>query len=329
MLEEFGDYVVLHIHGGLKVNRTIQKIVAHFLAKRVEAPVKGHQDPYRVVFRSKHISGNLVMEVIKDILEGDYREKLVEAIESSTLFKRRLVHVARKMDVIRSDASLSEININQLAETLKGTVVYEETLNYTLFHDFELERSRELLEKIVNGEIKLLRWISPTDEPSPLARLTVERFRFEGEVSTVEGMRRVVLMAVRSRLLNEPWLMVCTDCFEHYGSILVKELPIKPKCPVCGSDKIGLTKYSLEEALGLIARKGKPINKKERRIIAELRRNSVLISKYGRAAALVLSARGLTLKEVTEILKKEPHESMKLIELIVEAEKKALQRRFR
>ena len=83
------------------------------------------------------------MEVIKDILEGDYREKLVEAIESSTLFKRRLVHVARKMDVIRSDASLSEININQLAETLKGTVVYEETLNYTLFHDFELERSRE------------------------------------------------------------------------------------------------------------------------------------------------------------------------------------------
>jgi len=329
VLEEFGDYVILHIHGGLKANRTIQKIVAHFLAKRIEAPVKGHQDPYRVVFKSKHISGNLIMEVVRDLLKGDYREKLIEAVESSTLFKRRLVHVARKMDVIRSDASLSEININQLAETLRGTVVYEETLNYTLFHDFELEKSRELLEKIINGKIKLLKWTSPTDEPSPLAKLTIERFRFEGEVSTVEGMRRVVLMAVRSRLLNESWLMVCTDCFEHYGSILVKELPMKPTCPICGSERIGLTKYSLEEALGLIARKGRPINKKERRIIAELRRNSVLISKYGRAAALVLSARGLTLKEVTEILKKEPHESMKLIELIVEAEKRALQRRFR
>ena len=141
-------------------------------------------------------------------------------------------------------------------------------------------------------------------------------------------MKRVVLMAVRGRLLNEAWLAVCVNCYDYYEQILVKDLPEKPKCPVCGSNMIGITKRAQEEVLGLIARKGKPINKKERRIIAELKRNAVLISKYGRAAAIALSARGLNLKDVTKVLKEEPHESMKLIELLIEAEKKALQRRL-
>jgi len=59
-----------------------------------------------------------------------------------------------------------------------------------------------------------------------------------------------------------------------------------------------------------------------------LKRSAVLISKYGRAAAIALSARGLTLKEVTRILEEERGESMRLIELLIEAEKKALQRRL-
>jgi len=91
---------------------------------------------------------------------------------------------------------------------------------------------------------------------------------------------------------------------------------------------IGLTKHPIEEVLGLIARRGKPINRRERRIIAELKRNAVLVSKYGKAAAIALSARGLTLKDVTKILEEEPGESMRLIELLIEAEKKALQKRL-
>ncbi|MCS7132826.1 MAG: hypothetical protein NZ918_03820, partial [Aigarchaeota archaeon] len=99
-------------------------------------------------------------------------------------------------------------------------------------------------------------------------------------------------------------------------------------CPICGSNMIGITKHAQEEVLGLIARRGKPINRKERRMIAELKRNAVLVSKYGRAAAIALSGRGLALKDISEILKEEPGETMKLIELIIEAEKKALQKRL-
>ena len=327
LIEEAGQYVVLHIHGGLKVNRTIQKLISYHLSEKLGTPIKGQQDPYRIALRSSQISMSLVSEAIGEVLQG-FDEVLRRAIESSTLFKRRLVHVARKMGVIRYEASLVDINLNQLAEALRDTPVYHETMRYTLFHDYDPEKAKQALEDIADGRLRVCEWRSPSGEPSPIARLTLSRFQSEGEVSTPERMKRVILMAVRGRLLGEPWLAVCTDCWEYYQQIVVKELPDRPRCPVCGSRMIGLTRRSREEVLGLIARKGKPINRKERRIMAELKRNAVLVSKYGRAAAMALSAKGLTLKEVVKILEEEPAESTRLIELLIEAEKKALQRRF-
>ncbi|MEM3897829.1 MAG: helicase-related protein, partial [Nitrososphaerota archaeon] len=327
VIEEAGEYVVIHVHGGLKVNRTIQRLISYHLSEKLGAPIRAQQDPYRIALRSSLISGEMVFRAIHEVLEG-FDEILRRSIEGSTLFKRRLVHVARKMGVIEHEASLVDVNINQLAETLKDTPVYRETMNYTIFHDYDPERARMILKRIAEGGLRVHFWRSPSGEPSPLARLTLSRFESEGEVSTPERMKMVVLMAVRGRLLGEPWLAVCTECYEYYEQVAVRDLPEEPRCPVCGSRLIGLTKHSREEALGLIARKGRPINRKERRIMAELKRNAVLVSKHGRAAAIALSARGLTLKEITRILEEERGESMKLIELLIEAEKKALQRRL-
>ena len=327
VIEEAGEYVIIHIHGGLKVNRTIQRLISHHLSEKLGAPIRAQQDPYRIALRSSLISGDAVFKAMQEVLEN-FDEVLRRSIEGSTLFKRRLVHVARKMGVIEHEASLADLNINQLAEALRDTPVYRETMNYTIFHDYDPERARMILRQIVEGGLHVHFWRSPSGDPSPLAKLTLSRFESEGEVSTPERMKRVVLMAVRGRLLGEPWLAVCTECYEYYEQLAVKELPEEPKCPVCGSKLIGLTKHPREEVLGLIARRGKPINRKERRIMAELKRNAVLVSKYGRAAAIALSARGLTLKEITRILEEERGESMRLIELLIEAEKKALQKRL-
>jgi len=328
LLEVSEPYVVLHIHGGLKANRTIQKVLSYYISEKIGAPIHGQQNPYRVVLRSKHLTGEIVMEAINELVTGDFEEKVRKAVESSTLFKRRLIHVARKMGVIKSEASITDLNLNQFAETLKDTVVYQEALNYTLFHDFDIETSKKLLEQIVKGVVEVKVWRSISSKPSPLAKLTLSRFEHEGEVTATEGLKKLVLSSVKTRLMYESWIQVCTECFEYYSKILVKDMDEKPKCPVCGSDRIGLARCELEDILGLIARKGRPINRKERKILAELRRNSVLIQKYGRPAAIVLSARGLSLKEVVNILKQEDKESLKLIELIIEAEKKALQKRF-
>ncbi|MEN2974721.1 MAG: DEAD/DEAH box helicase [Candidatus Caldarchaeales archaeon] len=327
-IEYTDPYVIFHIHGGLKANRTIQKVLAYTISEKVGAPIFGQQNPYRIVFRSKHITDRTVIDSIREVLEDGFEEKVKKAVESSTLFKRRLIHVARKMGVIKSEASIADLNLNQFSETLKDTVVYREALNYTLFHDFDLEASRRLLEDLLKGRIKLVEWSNISSGPSPLAKITLSRFEHEGEITSSEGMKKLVVTSVKTRLLYEPWIQACTDCFEYYEKVLVKDMKEKTLCPVCGSDRIGIARCELEDVLGLIARKGRPINRKEKKILAEFRRSSVLIQRYGRAAAIVLSSRGLTWKEAVEILKVEGKESWKLVELIIEAEKKALQRRF-
>ncbi|MEM3952816.1 MAG: hypothetical protein QXP74_05360, partial [Nitrososphaerota archaeon] len=321
LLEYTEPYVILHIHGGLRANRTIQKTLSYHMAEKIGTAIHGQQNPYRIVFRSKHITDKIVLEALREVLE-DFEEKVFKAVESSSLFKRRLVHVARKMGIIKSEASITEVNINQLVEALRKTVVYREALNYTIFHDFDLERAKKILEDIVYGKVELRTWINPSLEPSPLSKITLSRFEQEGEITSSEGMKRIVITSVRNRLLYESWVEVCVECFEHYRKIMVKDMKEKIVCPVCGSTKIGVTKYELEEVLGIIARRGKTINKKERKILMELKRNAILVEKYGRAAVIVLSARGLTLKERVEILKNEPRETIRLIELIIEAEKK-------
>ena len=328
LLEINEPYTILHIHGGLKANRTIQKVLAYYLSEKIGAPIHGQQNPYRIILRSKHLGGEAVLDAIKELLKEGFEENVRKSVESSTLFKRRLVHVARKMGVIKSEASITELNLNQLAETLRNTVVHREALNHTLFHDFDIETARKILEDIVKNRVEVKIWRSISSNPSPLAKLTLSRFQHEGEITIGEGMKKLVLTSVKTRLLYESWIQACTECFEYYNSVYVKDIDEKPICPVCGSNKIGVAKCELEDILGLIARKGKPVNRKERRILAELKRNSVLIQKYGRPAVIVLSARGLTLKEVVNILNQENKESMKLIELIIDAEKKALQKRF-
>ncbi|MEM1584029.1 MAG: DEAD/DEAH box helicase [Nitrososphaerota archaeon] len=328
LLEICEPYVILHIHGGLKANRTIQKVLAYYLSEKIGAPIHGQQNPYRIMLRSKHLVGEMVLEAIRELLEGEFEENVRRAVESSTLFKRRLIHVARKMGVIKSEASITDLNLSQFAETLKNTVVYREALNYTLFHDFDIDAAKKLLEDVIKGGVEVKIWRGLLSKPSPLARLTLSRFEHEGEITTGEGMKKLVLTSVKTRLLYESWMQVCTECFEYYKKVYVKDVDEKPACPVCGSDRIGVARCELEDILGLIARKGRPINKKERRILAELKRNSVLVQKYGRTAVIVLSARGLTLKEVVNILKEENRESLRLVELIIEAEKKALQKRF-
>jgi len=56
---------------------------------------------------------------------------------------------------------------------------------------------------------------------------------------------------------------------------------------------------------------------------------SQLIAKYGKAATVALSARKVQPSDVAGVLEKEPKLNDRFYELVLEAERKALSRRFR
>jgi ATP-dependent Lhr-like helicase len=59
------------------------------------------------------------------------------------------------------------------------------------------------------------------------------------------------------------------------------------------------------------------------------RQTAELIEKYGKAAAVALSARRVSAADVRAVLEKEPKVSDKFYELILEVERKVLSRRFK
>jgi ATP-dependent Lhr-like helicase len=141
-------------------------------------------------------------------------------------------------------------------------------------------------------------------------------------------MRAVLVESAKARLLNETGNFVCTACWDYMESIRIKDLPDKPKCPRCGSFAIGMLKVEEEKAMPLIEKRGVKLAKNEEKMQIHARQTAELIEKYGKAAAVALSGRRVSAADVKAVLEKEPKLSDKFYELVLEAERKVLNKRF-
>ena len=111
--------------------------------------------------------------------------------------------------------------------------------------------------------------------------------------------------------------------------IRIKDLPDKPKCPRCGSFAVGMLKVEEEKVLQLIEKRGEKLAKNEEKMWVHAKQTSELIEKYGKAAAVGLSARRVSIMDIVAVMSKTPKLSDKFYELVLEAERKALNKRFR
>lgn len=327
LLEETPEYVVLHVCGGLKPNRTLARAIAYDVSEQLGTTVTLQQDAYRIVFKSREINADAVAESIKRLADADHWRKVFpKSVESSSLFRRRLVHVARKMGMIAKDASILDISASKLAEMLKDTVVYEEALRHAVFADYDENRAQQILKDIMGGKIRLS--IVRRLELSPLARLTVNRYASDIDVIASERLQRLVVNAVRGRLNNEPVTLLCVDCWGWFERHVVKELDHRPRCPICGSGKLGVLREEPEAIMNLIARKGKPANKSEKILKKQASKTAELVEKYGKAAVFTLASKYIDVVDALEILEKEQSIGVRLVEMIVDAEKRKIQAMF-
>lgn len=327
LLEETPECVVLHVCGGLKPNRTLARTLAYTVSEAIGTAVTVQQDAYRIVFKSKEINADILAESIKKLAsEKEWLEIFKKSIESSSLFRRRLVHIARKMGMIAKEASILDINPMKLADMLKGTVVYEEALNHSLVADFDASIAYNIIREIVEHRVGFT--IHRDLELTPLARLSVNRYASDIDVIASDRLQRLVVNAVRGRLNNEPLTLVCVDCWNWYMKTIVKEVEQKPKCPACGSTRLGVLREEPEEVMSLVARRGKPANKREKMIKRQATKTADLVEKYGKPAVFTLASKYIDVEDASEILEKEHSIGVGLVELIVEKEKQKISAMF-
>ena len=331
VVEDWEDFVILHANFGSLTNRSLAQLLGHILSEEKGYAVAVQHDPYRIflrtvgAFRSEDVIE--IMERLKGSPDEVIREALTRATVKTGIFKRRMIHVARRFGALKKWVDFSNISLRSLLQSFEGTVIYDEALKETFTKDLDVENLLKVFRMLRAGEIEIVK-IETGGEATPIARLGIERVSMKTDLIPPERMKRILIESARVRLLAETFTFVCTNCWGYVEMVPVKDLPERPVCPKCGSDRIGLLQVEEDKVLPLVEKRGERPTKQERRLKEKALKTAKLISKYGKLAAIALAGRKLTVSDCERILSEENELSDRFFELIIEAERNALKRRF-
>jgi len=331
IIEDWEEFVIIHANFGSLTNRALAQLIGQLLSEKIGYAVVVQHDPYRIFVQTMGAANAdqiiMLFDEMQAMPDQTVRDALKRATVKTGLFKRRMIHVARRFGALQKWADFSNVSLQRLIKSFEDTPIFEEALKEVFTKDLDLERLVFVLNKIREGEIQLQK-VETGENATPVARVGIERVSMKTDLIPPERMRAVLIESVKARLLNETCNFICTNCWNYMEMIRAKDLPDKPKCPRCGSQAIGLLKVEEEKALPLIEKKGEKLTKSEEKLQKQALQTAQLIAKYGKAAAVALCARKVQPSDVKEILEEEKKLDDRFYELVLEAERKALSKRF-
>ena len=332
VLEDWEDFVIIHSNFGSLTNRALAQLLGEILSDKLGHGIVVQHDPYRIFVQTIGAANSTrILEVFDELTampEQAVKDTLTRSTIKTGLFKRRIIHVARRFGALKKWADFSSVSLQKLITSFEDTPIYEEGLKEVFTKDLDVDGLVQVLAKLRDGEVKL-QVLQTEGNATPVARVGIERVSMKTDLIPPQRMRAVLVESAKARLLNETDTFVCTNCWDYLDMIRVKDLPDHPKCPRCGSLALGVLKVDEEKALPLVEKKGEKLAKAEERLRADALQTARLVEKYGKAAAVALSARKVRASDVAGVLEKEPRLDDRFYELVLEAERKALSRRFR
>jgi ATP-dependent Lhr-like helicase len=331
VMEEWGEFIIIHSNFGSLINRALAQLLGQVLSDKLGRAIVVQHDPYRIFVQTMGaMTAERLIEVIgetKNLPPQTIRNTLTVSTVKTGLFKRRIIQAAHRFGALKRWADFSNISLQKLITSFEGTPIYEEGLKEVFSNDLDAEGLVRVLGQLRNDEIKL-QAVETGGNATPVARVGIERVSMKSDLIPPEQMRMVLIESAKARLLNETGNFVCTHCWDYMEMIRIKDLPDNPKCPNCNSYALGMLKIEEEKTIGLIEKKGKHLTKLEEKMQAYAKKTAQLIEQYGKAAATALSARRMPTADTLAILEKEPKLTDKFYENTIEAERKALSKRF-
>ncbi|MEM2393660.1 MAG: DEAD/DEAH box helicase [Candidatus Bathyarchaeia archaeon] len=331
IVEDWEEFVIVHAHFGSLTNRALAQLMGQLLSERIGYGIVVQHDPYRIFIQiMEAANAEQIVKLFEEISfmnEQVVRDTLKRAVVKTGLFKRRIIHVARRFGALEKWADFSNVSLQRLLKSFEGTPIFEEALKEVFTKDLDLERLVHVLGKIRNGEIQVVK-VENGGNATPVARVGIERVSMKTDLIPPERMRAVLIESAKARLLNETCTFICTNCWNYMDMMRAKDLPAKPKCPKCGSTALGLLKVEEEKILPLVEKKGEKLTRSEEKLRRQALETARLIEKYGKAAVVALCARKVEPSEVEEVLEKESSLTERFYELILEVERKAISKRF-
>lgn len=316
VIEVDGKTVIINACFGHRINETLGRVFSSLLSARYGISVGLSIDPYRLKLELPVKTSSKAIKELLFSLKPDYIYPIIEKVlRNTSLFRWKMVHVARKFGAMTGDVRYLD---KKIVEIFEKTPIYEETLRELLLERLDVEKAKEVLEKILSGEIETV-----FSTPSPIGR---SGFQGRGELLIPERADRSILLALESRLMNDNVLLFCLSCKKYEVKKAVKNVDERPTCPHCESRLIAALKPWEKEEIAIYKKSGK--SKEEKVRANRAHRNANLVLSYGKKAVIALAARGVGPEKAAQLLRK-MKEGEEFYKGILEAERNyVVTRRF-
>jgi len=326
LIEKVLEGIVIHVHGGTLANRALSRYLAEKIIQATGYGVKVQQDPYSIIIvTSASIDGNLIKHKLLECDYNDFKRTVIASATRQGLFKRRLIHVARRFGALPKGVEASTLSMRKLVEAFEDTVIFEEALKEYLSKDISIEEAWQIIEDIQRDKIEVV--VVESKEASPVTSAVLHKMARKLELIPPERLEKIIVESAKTRLLNTVLCFVCLNC-KWFSLMKVKDFIKYGKCPKCGSRKVGVANVEEKDIEKIIHKNFKATNKQEVKLIDFLTFSSQIIEKYNSVGVVVLAGRGLKKEDIINIVEKYNKLDEALIKAIIEAEKKALSKRF-
>ncbi len=314
LIESDGPEVVINACFGHKTNEALARVLTALLSARFGSSVGMEVDPYRIgLVLPKALLADEVAARLMEIDPAHVSVILEKTLKNTTLFRWKMVHVARKFGALRKDIDYQKVNLRRILGVFEDTPLYEETLR-EIFHDrLDLRRAEEIFARIRAGEIDLL-----TSGPTPIGSASRKKGR---DITSPERADGAVIELLKDRIMNDRVILFCVSCKRWKSLRMVKNVPDMPECPLCGSRMVAALKPWEEEEIKVVK---KPEDKKtpeEKRRTKRVYRNANLVLSYGKTAAVVLASRGLGPETAARVMRKMRRDEEEFYRDILRAER--------
>ncbi|MEM2937575.1 MAG: DEAD/DEAH box helicase, partial [Candidatus Bathyarchaeia archaeon] len=206
IVEDWDEFVIVHVHFGSLTNRALAQLIGQLLSEKIGYGIIVQHDPYRIFIQTMGAANaEQILALFSEISlmnEQAVRDALKRATVKTGLFKRRMIHVARRFGALEKWADFSNVSLQRLLKSFEGTPIFDEALKEVFTKDLDLEKLVYVLRRIREGEIQVEK-VETLGNATPVARVGIERVSMKTDLIPPERMRAVLIESAKARLLNE------------------------------------------------------------------------------------------------------------------------------
>ncbi len=289
--------VVVNICAGHRVNETLARVLSILVSARYGSSVGIEVGAYRFFLRLPgSVRADEIAEMLGELDPDHIKGILHLALKRTSLYKWKLVQVAKKFGAIDSDAEYEKISIHRLADLFDDTVVQEEAYRELLTRYMDINGTEAIVHSIRSGDISI--------STGRLGLLGKEGLFGSRDLIAPPTIDQAVIGNLKRRLEKDSIILFCMNCRKWKLKTNVERVTEHPQCPLCGARLIAALKPFDEELIGQVKKRRKELTDEERTAEIRLLRNANLVLSSGKKAVTALAARGVGPDNASRILAK-------------------------